>query len=409
MQLRDYQIEISNRAAAILARHGLVYLAMEVRTGKTITALQTAINLNCSQILFVTKKKAISSIDKDAISMQMEGKMVITNFEQLYKIDPGFDLVIVDEAHSIGAFPVPSNRAKELKRICSNGCKVIFLSGTPTPESYSQFYHQLYITEYSPWNAYVNFYKWAKDYVQVKSLYVYNRELKDYSDADEDRIRQDIDEIFISFTQIESGFNQVVEDEVLPVPMPDVVKKSLFLLKRDRLINTKSGGVILADTAVKYMQKVHQICSGSVLDEDGNLHLISDFKAQFIKEHFSGKKIAVFYKFVGERRLITNVFPNFTESPETFNSSADLVFISQIQSGREGLDLSTADCLVMYNIDFSAVSYWQARARLQSKDRQDAAKVYWVISEGGIEIEIYKTVQRKKDFTLSHFRKSSLY
>jgi hypothetical protein len=58
----------------------------------------------------------------------------------------------------------------------------------------------------------------------------------------------------------------------------------------------------------------------------------------------------------------------------------------------------------MLNIDFSAVSYWQARARLQSKDREDAAKVYWLFAQSGIEEKIYKAVKDKKDYTLSYFR-----
>jgi hypothetical protein len=59
----------------------------------------------------------------------------------------------------------------------------------------------------------------------------------------------------------------------------------------------------------------------------------------------------------------------------------------------------------MYNIDFSAVSYWQSRARLQTKDRVKAAKVYWIFSEGGIESKIYQAVQNKKDYTLNYFKK----
>ena len=172
MQLRDYQIDISTRAADILRQHGVVYLSMQVRTGKTLTALQTAANIETKQVLFVTKKKAISSIDTDIELFSPSYKIAVTNYEQLHKIQPGFDVVIVDEAHSLGAFPKPSNRAEELKRICANNCKVIYLSGTATPESYSQFYHQFYITENGPWNAYTNFYKWAKDYVTVGKLYV---------------------------------------------------------------------------------------------------------------------------------------------------------------------------------------------------------------------------------------------
>jgi hypothetical protein len=58
----------------------------------------------------------------------------------------------------------------------------------------------------------------------------------------------------------------------------------------------------------------------------------------------------------------------------------------------------------MLNIDFSAVSYWQARARMQNKDRKEASKVYWLFAEGGIEEKIYKAVKDKKDYTLSYFK-----
>jgi len=407
MELRPYQIDIANRAADIIRQHGLCYLAMEVRTGKTLTALQIATYLQCKDVLFVTKKKAIGSIDSDAVAFGVGFGMVITNYEQLHKVQEGFDLVICDEAHGIGAFPLPSERHKELKRICKNGCKVLFLSGTPSPESYSQFYHQFAITEYSPWNAYINFYKWAKDYVIPSTLYLYNREIKDYSNAIEEKVKADIEPLCISYTQAEAGFEQVVEDVVLTVPMPANVDACIKLIKKDRVFTTKSGGVIMADTAVKMMQKVHQLCSGSVKDEDGEMHPFNDFKAQFIKEHFAGKKIAIFYKFIAEAVHITNVFgkENIAETPEEFNQASHLIYISQIQSGREGINLSTADALVMYNIDFSAVSYWQARARLQAKDRVNDAKVYWIMTDGGIEQKIFEAVNAKKDFTLSHFKK----
>jgi hypothetical protein len=410
MQLHNYQIENAETLAAIIAANGLAYFAAEVRTGKTLTAIHTAAIMQAKEVLFVTKKKAISSIDKDALLYSKNYhhvNMVVVNFEQLHKVSPGFDFVIVDEAHSLGAFPLPSNRAKELKRICQPDTKILFLSGTPSPESYSQLFHQFWISENSPWNAYVNFYKWAKDYVTVKPLYVYNRELKDYSDANEEKVRQDLDGIMISFSQVDAGFEQYVDDVVLKVPMPEQVQKTISILKRDRVMITKNGNEILCDTAVKMMQKIHQVCSGTVKDENGEMLAFNDFKAQFINQHFANQKIAIFYKFIAEKVHLLNVFgkDNITESPEVFNQSENLTFISQVQSGREGINLATADALVMFNIDFSAVSYWQARARLQSKERQDPAKVYWIMSDGGIEEKIYKTVNDKKDYTLRHFNK----
>ncbi|MFO0478743.1 MAG: DEAD/DEAH box helicase family protein, partial [Bacteroidota bacterium] len=62
MKPRSYQTDIANRAADIVRRHGLVYLAMQVRTGKTATALLTAEALSQKSVLFVTKKKVIDGI-----------------------------------------------------------------------------------------------------------------------------------------------------------------------------------------------------------------------------------------------------------------------------------------------------------------------------------------------------------
>ena len=39
IQLRDYQLKIRDKASEVLMNKGFVYLAMEVRTGKTLTSL----------------------------------------------------------------------------------------------------------------------------------------------------------------------------------------------------------------------------------------------------------------------------------------------------------------------------------------------------------------------------------
>ena len=65
MEFRQYQKEIIEKGLSILKKHKFLYLAMEVRTGKTLTSLGLAGRLNCKNVLFITKKKAISSIEDD--------------------------------------------------------------------------------------------------------------------------------------------------------------------------------------------------------------------------------------------------------------------------------------------------------------------------------------------------------
>jgi hypothetical protein len=131
-------------------------------------------------------------------------------------------------------------------------------------------------------------------------------------------------------------------------------------------------------------------------------------KAEFIKSQFATAKIGIFYKFKEELNALTQVFgaENLTTDLSVFEST-DKNIALQIVSGREGISLKQADCLVYYNIDFSATSYWQSKDRMTTKDRLDN-DVYWIFTKGGIENDIYKTVIKKKDYTINHFKKTLL-
>ena len=116
MRFRDYQINIIQKGTRVIKEHGFVYLAMEVRTGKTLTSFGIAQNLSAISVLFVTKKKAISSIHADYDLLSQKFKINITNYESLHKVlqhPKLYDLIILDEAHSLGAIPKPNKRAKQ--------------------------------------------------------------------------------------------------------------------------------------------------------------------------------------------------------------------------------------------------------------------------------------------------------
>lgn len=407
MKLRSYQSNIAIKAAELLRTYKIAYLSMQVRTGKTATALTAAHIYGASNILFVTKKKAIPSIEGDHKALDNGTAITVTNYESLHKYEGSPDIVIIDEAHTIGQFPLPAERTKHLRDICKE-LPIIYLSGTPTPESYSQLYHQLWISSYSPFAEWTNFYKWTKaGFVIPQKRFVFNREITDYSHAVKSLIDDYTKHLFISYTQKEAGFTEEVQEQVIYLRLPRKVYTLADKLIKDRVYIGTNGEEVVADTEVKLMQKLQQVYSGTVITEDGNAIVFDKSKAEFIKEHFRGRKIAIFYKFKAEYIALVATFgyDRLTESPEEFAVCDDKTFISQIQSGREGINLATAEALVMYNIDFSAVSYLQARARIQSKDRDTPAMLYWIFAEDGIEKRIYEVVKNKMDYTLSYFKK----
>ena len=152
------------------------------------------------------------------------------------------------------------------------------------------------------------------------------------------------------------------------------------------------------------MSKVHQLCSGTVKFESGKSMVLDTTKAEFIKEQWQGCQIGIFYKFKEELVALQQIFgDDLTTDLDEFNATYKNIAL-QIVSGREGISLKKAEYLVYYNIDFSATSYWQSKDRMTTKDRPNN-EIFWIFSKGGIEKEIYKAVTKKKDFTLSHFKK----
>ena len=404
---RPYQWHIIDKASEICAKFKFVYLAMEVRTGKTLTSLGLAQTLGCRNVMFVTKKKAIPSIIDDYTLLNPSFELCTINYESIHKVSNlDYDMIILDEAHTLGAYPKPSKRAKQVKEIIKkHKCFVCLMSGTPTPESYSQMYHQVYGIPTNPFKDYVSFYKFAKDYIDIKQRKINALWVNDYSRGHQS-ILDKMKPMTISFTQKEAGFVNQINEEVLDVKMQDKTYKVANTLKKYRVVEGKDE-VILGDTPAKLMQKLHQIYSGTCKFESGNYKIFDVSKAKFIKNYFKGKKIAIFYKFKAEYEALKLVFGDMVCNELKDFIVSDRHIALQIVSGREGISLRQADALVYYNIDFSATSYWQSRDRMTTKDRT-SSKVYWIFSEGGIEKDIYKAVIKKKDYTVNHFKRDLL-
>lgn len=403
MTLRQYQIDIANQAFKILTDKKIVYISAQVRTGKSLMALETAKLYGAKRVLFLTKKKAISSIVDDYNDFGYTFELEVVNDESMHKIEGNFDLIIHDEHHRFGAFPKPGAGTKLFKKMfCAK--PMIFLSGTMTPESYSQIYHQFWVSGYSPFKQYVNFYKWANDYVNVKLKNLGYAKVNDYSDAKYDLIYPIIKPYIITFTQEQSGFTTQVIEHIIPVEMQPVTYNVISRLKRDLVVTSADGRTILADTSVKLQQKIHQLGSGTIKFEDGTAKIIDYSKANVIKEKFSDYKIGIFYKYKEELTMLKEVFGDkLTTELDEFNQT-DKWIAYQYLSGREGINLSKADYLVMFSIDFSATTYFQARDRMTTKDRLKN-EIFWLLSTKTLDAKIYKAVMNKKSYTNTLFKK----
>jgi len=118
-EFRDYQRDIIKKGTEIINKHGFLYLAMEVRTGKTLTSLGIASEINAKQVLFITKKKAVTSITADYKAFNPDYDIMVINYESLHTVqnDCIWDLIILDEAHCcfLGNTLIDGVKIKDIK------------------------------------------------------------------------------------------------------------------------------------------------------------------------------------------------------------------------------------------------------------------------------------------------------
>ena len=209
----------------------------------------------------------------------------------------------------------------------------------------------------------------------------------------------------MTFTQAEAGFETNVKENILFVEMKPITYAITKKLVKDLVVTSSTTGkTIIADTGAKLQQKLHQLFSGSIKFEDGSFQIIDNSKALFIQEKFKNKKIAIFYNFIAELEMLKQTYgDNITTDLEEFNNSSKN-YVGQIVSNREGISLAAADYLVFFNLQFSAVSYFQAKDRLTTMSRK-SNDIYWIFAKNGIEEKIYKQVMNKKNYTINNFRK----
>ena len=405
MQLRPHQIAKSKELAQIVKHYNIGYLQGEVRSGKTLTALNTAQLLNLDKVLVITKKKAISSIRDDFDTFGFSYDLNIINYESVHRLTGfGFDLIIYDECHSLSAFPKPSKRTRLCKKLFFK-TPCILMTGTSAVESYSQYYHQFFVSAYSPFRRYSTFYKWAVKYVTKKEMKLPTHTVIDYSDANVKDIDRVINPYMVKMSQKDARFVTKIKEHYLEVETPKYISDTANKLLKDRALQGTSG-FVLGDTPAKLQSKVHQIVNGHVIVEqaDGETKpvIFSHYKAEFIKHKFQDKKIAILYYYQSELEILKKTFDNLTTDLEEFNNTYYNIAIQQ--NSTEGMNLSKADALVYFNLGYSGKNFIQSRDRMTVKDRT-SNDIYFICESFGMTKKILSKVRKKENFNSQQFMK----
>ncbi len=388
--LYPYQENISKKGQKILMKYNMLYLALEMRSGKTPISLDVIKNTDPEAgVLFVTTKSAIDGIRQAYEDFGFTMNIKVINYQSLHKIheDAVYTHIIIDEAHkNISSFPRPSKSWKQLKKLIKEDTKIIYLSGTTHIESSSQLFHQLSLSPFHSFSQYRGFYEWFNPKGHYKDSRLtggygipgtrfigYGKEAADYSHTH----------------NFESKFKPIMIKHVMDneeiKPHIEIVWTVMKVEQKMLYHQMKTTGVTgnpfsIAANAAGRMSKCQQIASGTLIGEDDTYILSQDKAYSISRDH---PNVPVFYKYKAEYDILSE--------------HIDESLLYQIDSQNTGLDLSQYDSMVIYSLTYSGANWSQVLARLTNTERTTKPTVYVYLVEGTLDKDIYETVSNKRD------------
>ena len=417
-----HQEDIAHQAYDVLAEYGLVYLAMEERTGKSLTAIRLAEITSRTNVLVLTKKKALGGWNETLKAYAGDGKTSFTvrNYHAIHKahttpkgkrsykltLDPtSYDLIILDESHSyLSAYPKVGAIWKSVKKLCK-GKPLVYLSATPNAQGYQLLYNQLSLSDWTPYKRYTNFYRWFEEYgipSKVRTSYGLQETYKKCKEGAWTKAKH----LFITYTRMELGFTHEPTDNVHYFDLSVSTKKIYNdcidneMLEIDGVSTALDdlGGTIFSplDSSMKLRTTLHMLEGGVAKVDDDYIVLYNDEKIQAILSDFGDSEHNVMmYHYKAELIKLEKYFKNMV--------------LLQATSYAEGVDLSMYNNLIIYSQDFSTARHSQRRARQANMKRTEPINVHFYLVKGAISEQVYKTVSlNKENFVDSTFTKETL-
>ena len=404
----SHQIEVANEAYDILAENMIVYLAMEERTGKTLSAILTCEKTVLNNWLIITKKKALDGWAETLAKYKHNKQYTLTNYHQAKKFNPAdYDGVILDEAHNyLSSFPKMSQLWKDIAKLTKNK-PIIYLSATPYAQGAQLLYHQFKLSSWSPFSKWSTAYTWFRSFGIPDTVYLSGRQIETYKQVRTEEVLMYCKHLFISKTREELGFEHEPEDHLHYIELSEATREVYNIILKQRIIDLNNE-LIQYDSTAKLRAALHMLEGGVA-----KTNSVKDDKNKVIKQGKSIvlgniEKVNYILKTWGDTDslvIMYNYKPELIKLQKYFKQA----LLLQATSFAEGVDLSHKEHLVIYSQDFSTARHSQRRARQSNMKRTTPINVHYLLVKNAISEQVYTTVSvNKTNFVDSLFQENTL-
>ncbi|MGG1601118.1 DEAD/DEAH box helicase [Paenibacillus naphthalenovorans] len=314
-----------------------------------------------------------------------------------------FDTVIIDESSKFKSHQ--SKRFKAMRRVRPFIKRIVELTGTPAPNNLMDLWAQIYLLDQGErLGKTITAFRERFFTPVIKGSYT---EWKQKKEA-EQRIYEAISDIVVSMKA--EDWLELPEriDRTVPVRLSAEARELYKKLERDLLIEYADADVV-AQTAAVLSNKLLQMASGAVYDEDRGVKEIHDAKLDALEdiiEAAQGKPVMVFYNFKHSLDRIQQRFPQArvlrkgkdgNEDIRAWNNDEIPLLCLHPKSAGHGLNLQESSCqtVVWFDQIWSLEEDQQANARVHRQGQTRRIVVMRLVAEGTMDEDAVAALERK--------------
>lgn len=342
---------------------------------------------------------------KDSIALftsSMNRRVGIINYDIVYRRPELFKLagisLMLDESSMI-----QNDKAKRTKAVLKlNYNSVVLLSGTPVGGRYENLYTQLVLlgcklTKRQYWCDYID---WKEVLfgggfpVKMVTGYHNIKELKNLLGV--------------------LGADFLKTQDVLTLPeqrkiiIDCKVTKEYKTLLKDGIV-TINERELVADTPLKSLLYSRMICGAFCPDK------LAKFK-DLIESTYS--RVVVFYNFQSELEVLVkaigkdrpiSIINGTTKDLKAYEQYDDSIVLVQYQAGAMGINLQKSNVIIYYSLPLSSELYEQSKKRIHRIGQKNTCLYYVLQCTDSVEVDIEKTLEKRRDYTDKLFVKNVQY
>ena len=332
-------------------------------------------------------------------------RIVVTNYESIAKFtDVTYMGVILDESHKAKNVSSDVN-----KTLCKIKCNAMYLfTGTPQDKQRDEVFAQFKLLN--------------QNLLSLKYLF-YARffEVDDYYKPIKEKHSDELEEMISKISYGDKTENLIDLPQEVEMVMPcdlGSLKQTYKNFKKDKVLKGKNW-LALGDSGAKHRIKLTQLCSGFIMDENGEVHRTPYNPKQEGLELLLRKcPQAIIYTCFDEEQVIVSEIlkkakkkfvcvngssKDTAESLKAFKEGTVDYLVIQIVSGNAALDFPHINNIIYYSLHDSYIYYEQSKYRIRRIGQTRECNYYYIIVKGTVEVSRLRSLKNKKSFNNKEF------